>query len=77
MNDRWIDRVPDAPGGLISAWVNALVCGFFVIAAPIGVFTSTEAPGNIFFAIFALLITGTLETTFVYKLLQQMKAKNK
>lgn len=70
-----MDKVPDAPGGLIGAWVNVIFCGALVVGLPIIAFTSTDAPANVLFAIAALALAGFLETTFVYKLRQQLDGR--
>jgi len=70
--ERWIDGLPDAPGGVIGAWINVILGAGLAVGLPIIAFTSAEAPANIFFAIAALALAGFLEATFVYKLRQQL-----
>ncbi|MDT0235414.1 hypothetical protein [Curtobacterium sp. BRB10] len=75
MTDRWIDRVPDAPGGIFGAWFNALFGGVLVAGAPTIALTTGEAPASVLFAIAALGLFGFLEFVFVYKLHQQIAGR--
>ena len=70
--NRWMDGVPDAPGGLVGAWINVLVGAAFVVGLPIIVFNQAQAPANVLFAIAALALAGFLEATFIHKLRQQL-----
>lgn len=67
-----MDGVPDAPGGLVGAWINVIVGAAFVIGLPIIVFNQAQAPANVLFAIAALALAGFLEATFIHKLRQQL-----
>ncbi|WP_132049695.1 MULTISPECIES: hypothetical protein [unclassified Curtobacterium] len=77
MADRWMDGVPDAPGGLVGAWINVIVCAALVIGLPIIVFTQAQAPANVLFAIAALALVGFLEATFIHKLRQQLARRRR
>ncbi|MBF4582305.1 hypothetical protein ITJ54_06430 [Curtobacterium sp. VKM Ac-2865] len=75
MAERWMDRVPDAPGGIVGAWFNVVFCGALVIGLPVIAFTSNEGVAAVLFAIGALLLTGFLEATFIHKLRSQIEGR--
>lgn len=75
VTDRWIDRVPDAPGGVPGAWFNALLGGGLVVGSPTIAFTTGEPPASVLFAIAALGLFGFLEVVFVYKLYQRIAGR--
>lgn len=53
-----MDGVPDAPGGLVGAWMNVIVGAAFLVGLPIIVFNQAQAPANVLFAIAALTLAG-------------------
>ena len=75
VTDRWIDKVPDAPGGMFGAWFNALLGGALVVSAPTIAFTTGEPPASVLFAIAALGVFGFLEVVFVDKLYQRIAGR--
>ncbi|WIB33271.1 MULTISPECIES: hypothetical protein [unclassified Curtobacterium] len=75
MTDRWIDRLPDAPGGLSGAWFNAVLGDGLVVGSPTIAFTTGEPPASVLLAVAALGLFGALEAVFVYKLYQRIAGR--
>lgn len=72
MSERWVDKVPDPPGGVYGAWFNVLVCAGIGIAGAVSVFTTAAQPGATLFAIAFLGLGDFLEWVFLHKLRQEI-----
>jgi cyanate permease len=72
MTERWVDRVPDAPGGVYGAWINVIMCGAIGVGGAVSIFTSVAQPAGTLFALAFLALGAFLEWVFIHKLRQEI-----
>jgi hypothetical protein len=46
MTERWVDRVPVAPGGVYGAWFNTIAAAALTVVGTVATFTSVEQPAG-------------------------------
>ncbi|NIJ05691.1 hypothetical protein [Frigoribacterium faeni] len=68
-------RMPEAPGGVVGAWFNVLVCTAIVVAAPIYAVTTGVSGADLVIALGVVAVGIGLEVYFVRALLSQLRRR--